>query len=143
MIHILNREWRLTDGKSVRCAECRSIFEWRVMRRIVGEKALAGLTRQPAIGRRAENTGYEQEEWNDDADKELFGSAGRGRLELLVGKLSDILGPARRLVEQLTLRANAGAQTQATLDHLTDLGGAIYGASIKYVRKGGHQTEGT
>ena len=49
---------------------------------------------------------------------------------MLVGRLSDILSPARKLVEQLN--ANAGVQTQSlhhlrvTLDELCDLTGSIW-----------------
>jgi hypothetical protein len=41
------------------------------------------------------------------------------RLELLIGHLADILTPARDLVGELRLRANASTVTRGELEHLS------------------------
>ena len=48
------------------------------------------------------------------------------RLELLIGHLSDQLAPARRLVGELQLRANASHATREQLRHLSDITGSIW-----------------
>jgi hypothetical protein len=48
------------------------------------------------------------------------------RLELLIGHLSDVLRPARALIEQLQLRANASVTTRSELEHLCDVTGSIW-----------------
>ena len=48
------------------------------------------------------------------------------RLELLVGHLSDLLGPAHEIAGALRLQANASVTTRAQLDHLLGLSGSIW-----------------
>ena len=48
------------------------------------------------------------------------------RLELLIGHLSDQLAPARKLVDELKLRANASHTTRLQLEHLSDIAGSIW-----------------
>jgi len=48
------------------------------------------------------------------------------RLELLVGHLSDLLSPARELISQLQLRANASSQRRSDLALLRELTGNIW-----------------
>jgi hypothetical protein len=60
------------------------------------------------------------------SEEQIMSTEQTARLELLIGHVSDVLQPARTLVEQLQLRANASTTTRGELEFLKQISGGIF-----------------